>query len=672
MNPLLDFAGLPRFAEIRAEHVVPAVDTLLAQADAALEAAVSDAVPADYEALSRALDVPVERLRRAWSAVGHLQAVADTPALRAAYGEALPRVTDFLTRLGADARLYAKYKAVAASPTAAALAPARRKALADALRDFVLGGAELEGAARARFATIQARLAELSQAFGEHVLDATDGFALYVSEAELDGVPADVREATRTAAAAEGRDGHKLTLHHPVLHPVLQYATNRAVREQLFRADATRASEFGPAELDNGPLIAELVALRQEEAELLGLASHAEVSLVPKMAETPAQVSEFVRDLARRARPFALTDKAELEDYAARELGLVPLEAWDRRFASERLKQSRFAFSNAEVRQYFTEPRVLDGLFRLVESLFEVEIVAVEAPAWHPDARFHELRRGGRTIAGFYLDLHARSGKQSGAWMDDARGRWARPDGAGLQWPLAHLVCNFAPPVGGKPALLSHDDVVTLFHEFGHGLHHMLTQVDELAVAGISGVEWDAVELPSQFLENFAWEWEVLAKLSAHVDTGEPLPRALYERMVAAKNFQSGLGMLRHAEFGLFDMRLHAEPGAQARVLELLDEVRREISVWDQPPWHRFPHSFTHLFDGAYSAGYYSYAWAEVLSADAFSAFEEAGVFDAATGRRFRECILEAGGSRPAIESFVAFRGREPSLDALLRHQGMA
>ncbi|MBK1611950.1 oligopeptidase A [Rubrivivax gelatinosus] len=672
MNPLLDFAALPRFAEIRAEHVVPAVDTLLAQADAALEAAVSDAVPADYEALSRALDVPVERLRRAWSAVGHLQAVADTPALRAAYGEALPRVTDFLTRLGADARLYAKYKAVAASPTAAALAPARRKALADALRDFVLGGAELEGAARARFATIQARLAELSQAFGEHVLDATDGFALYVSEAELDGVPADVREATRTAAAAEGRDGHKLTLHHPVLHPVLQYATNRAVREQLFRADATRASEFGPAELDNGPLIAELVALRQEEAELLGLASHAEVSLVPKMAETPAQVSEFVRDLARRARPFALTDKAELEDYAARELGLAPLEAWDRRFASERLKQSRFAFSNAEVRQYFTEPRVLDGLFRLVESLFEVEIVAVEAPAWHPDARFHELRRGGRTIAGFYLDLHARSGKQSGAWMDDARGRWARPDGAGLQWPLAHLVCNFAPPVGGKPALLSHDDVVTLFHEFGHGLHHMLTQVDELAVAGISGVEWDAVELPSQFLENFAWEWEVLAKLSAHVDTGEPLPRALYERMVAAKNFQSGLGMLRHAEFGLFDMRLHAEPGAQVRVLELLDEVRREISVWDQPPWHRFPHSFTHLFDGAYSAGYYSYAWAEVLSADAFSAFEEAGVFDAATGRRFRECILEAGGSRPAIESFVAFRGREPSLDALLRHQGMA
>ncbi|MBZ8138919.1 oligopeptidase A [Rubrivivax gelatinosus] len=672
MNPLLDFAGLPRFAEIRAEHVVPAVDTLLAQADAALEAAVSDAVPADYEALSRALDVPVERLRRAWGAVGHLQAVADTPALRAAYGEALPRVTDFLTRLGADARLYAKYKAVAASPAAATLAPARRKALADALRDFVLGGAELEGAARERFATIQARLAELSQAFGEHVLDATDGFALYVSEAELDGVPADVREATRAAAAAEGRDGHKLTLHHPVLHPVLQYATNRAVREQLFRADATRASEFGPADLDNGPLIAELVALRQEEAELLGLASHAEVSLVPKMAETPAQVAEFVRDLARRARPFALADKAELEDYAARELGLAPLEAWDRRFASERLKQSRFAFSNDEVRQYFTEPRVLDGLFRLVESLFDVEIVAVEAPTWHPDVRFHELRRGGLTIAGFYLDLHARPGKQSGAWMDDARGRWARPDGAGLQWPLAHLVCNFAPPVGGKPALLSHDDVVTLFHEFGHGLHHMLTRVDELAVAGISGVEWDAVELPSQFMENFAWEWEVLAKLSAHVDTGAPLPRALYERMVAAKNFQSGLGMLRHAEFGLFDMRLHAEPGAQASVLELLGEVRREISVWDQPPWHRFPHSFTHLFDGAYSAGYYSYAWAEVLSADAFSAFEEAGVFDAATGRRFRECILEAGGSRPAIESFVAFRGREPSLDALLRHQGMA
>ncbi|MBG6082233.1 oligopeptidase A [Rubrivivax gelatinosus] len=671
MNPLLDFSGLPRFAEIRAEHVVPAVDALLAEADAALEAAVSDAVPADYEALSRALDVPVERLRRAWGAVGHLQAVADTPELRAAYGEALPRVTDFLTRLGADERLYAKYKAVAAQPAAALLAPARRKALADALRDFVLGGAELQGAARERFAAIQARLAELSQSFGEHVLDATDGFALYVDTAALAGVPADVVEATRAAAAAEGREGHKLTLHEPVLRPVLQYAHDRGLREQLFRADATRASEFGAAELDNGPLIAELVALRQEEATLLGLASHAELSLVPKMAETPAQVMDFIRDLARRARPFAQADKQELEDCATRELGLSTLEPWDRRYASERLKQSRYAFSNAEVRQYFTEPRVLDGLFGLVRTLFEVEIVAAEAPVWHPDVRFCELRRDGRTIAGVYLDLHARPGKQSGAWMDDARGRWARPDGGGLQWPLAHLVCNFAPPVGDKPALLSHDDVVTLFHEFGHGLHHMLTQVDELAVAGISGVEWDAVELPSQFMENFAWEWEVLSRLSAHVDTGEPLPRELFERMVAAKNFQSGLMMLRHAEFGLFDMRLHAEPGNEGRVMALAEEVRAEIGGWAMPEWHRFPHSFTHLFDGGYSAGYYSYAWAEVLSADAFSAFEEAGVFDAATGRRFRECILEAGGSRPALASFVAFRGREPRLDALLRHQGM-
>lgn len=671
MNPLLDFTGLPRFAEIRAEHVVPAVDAVLAEADAALEAAVSDAVPAEYEALSLALDVPVERLRRAWSAVGHLQAVADTPELRAAYGEALPRVTDFLTRLGADERLYAKYKAVAARPEAAALAPARRKALADALRDFVLGGAELRGAARERFAAIQSRLAELCQSFGEHVLDATDGFALYVETAALAGVPADVVEATRAAAAAEGRDGHKLTLHEPVLRPVLQYAHDRALREQLFRADATRASEFGAAELDNGPLIAEIVALRQEEAALLGLASHAEVSLVPKMAETPAQVMDFIRDLAQRARPFAQADKQELEDFAARELGLSPLQPWDRRYASERLKQSRYAFSNAEVRQYFTEPRVLDGLFGLVRTLFEVEIVPAEAPVWHPDVRFCELRRDRRTIAGVYLDLHARPGKQSGAWMDDARGRWQRPDGGGLQWPLAHLVCNFAPPVGDKPALLSHDDVVTLFHEFGHGLHHMLTQVDELAVAGISGVEWDAVELPSQFMENFAWEWEVLSRLSAHVDTGEALPRELFERMVAAKNFQSGLMMLRHAEFGLFDMRLHAEPGAEARVMALVEEVRAEIGGWAMPDWHRFPHSFTHLFDGGYSAGYYSYAWAEVLSADAFSAFEEAGVFDPATGRRFRECVLEAGGSRPALESFVAFRGREPRLDALLRHQGM-
>ncbi|WP_425259940.1 M3 family metallopeptidase [Rubrivivax sp. RP6-9] len=671
-NPLLDTRGLPRFAEIRPEHVTPAIDTLLADADAALQAAVGDGVPADYDALSAVLDVAVERLRRGWGAVGHLQSVVDTPALRAAYTENLPRVTEFMTRLGADERLYAKYKAVAASPAAARLSPAKRKALADALRDFVLGGAELQGAARVRFAQLQDRMAALSQQFGEHVLDATDGFALFVDTEALDGVPADVLAATRAAAEAEGQPGHKLTLHAPVYLPVLQYATNRALREQLFRAHVTRASEFGPPELDNSALMRELVELRQEEAALLGHANYAQVSLVAKMAESPEQVLAFVRDLAQRARPHAERDLAELEAFAARELGMLDLQAWDRPFASERLKQARFAFSSDEVKQYFTEPRALQGLFRLVETLFDVSIRPGEASVWHDSVRYFHVERGGEPLAGFFVDLYARNGKSGGAWMDEVRARWVRPDGTGLQLPVAHLVCNFAPPVGDQPALLTHDDLITLFHEFGHGLHHMLTRVDEAAVAGISGVEWDAAELPSQFLENFCWEWEVLSTLSAHVQTGAPLPRALFDKMVAARNFQSGLQMLRHCEYALFDMRLHAEPGTASRVQAIADEVHAEIAVAAKPPFQRFAHSFGHIFDGGYAAGYYGYAWAEVLSADAFSAFEEAGLFDAATGRRYMESILEVGGSRPALESFIAFRGRAPRIDALLRHQGMA
>jgi oligopeptidase A len=670
MNPLLDFDDLPAFAAIRPEHVTPALDRLLADADAALARATSDAVPADYEAISAVLDVAVERLTRAWGAVGHLQAVADTPPLRAAYADNLPRITEFMTRLGADAGLYEKMKAVARG--AERLTPARRKAVQDALRDFVLGGAELEGAARQRFAEIQDRLAELSQRFGEHALDATDRWSMFVETAELDGVPADVLAATRAAAEAEGRPGHKLTLHQPVLRPVLQYAKSRALRETVYRAEATRASEFGPPELDNTDVMREMVALRQEEAALLGHASFAHRSLVAKMADSPEQVLGFVRDLARRARAHAERDLAELEDYAARELGLLQLQAWDRPFASEQLKQARYAFSDDEVRQYFTEPRVLDGLFRLVETLFEVTIREAEASVWHDSVRFFHLERGGRPIAGFYIDLHARPGKESGAWMDDVRQRWARPDGRGLQLPVAHLVCNFAPPVGSRPALLTHDNVITLFHEFGHGLHHMLTRVDELALSGIAGVEWDAAELPSQFMENFCWEWEVVSRLSAHVDTGAPLPRPLFDKMRAARNFQSGLTMLRHCEFALFDMRLHLETNGADRIHALADDARREVAVVAAPDFLRYPNTFTHLFDGGYAAGYYGYAWAEVLSADAFSAFEEAGLFDAATGRRYREAILEVGGSRPALESFVAFRGREPRLDALLRHQGMS
>ncbi|CAN5505968.1 M3 family metallopeptidase [soil metagenome] len=673
MNPLLSNASdsLPAFAAVAPEHVAPALDELLANAEAALEKAVSPAVPADYDALSAVLDVATERLGRAWGAVGHLNGVADTPALRAAYNENLPRVTEFYTRLGADERLYAKYKELAANPAASRLSPARRRALSNSMRDFVLSGAELTGNDKTRFAEIQERLAALQQQFSEHVLDATDGFAIYPLEDELIGVPEDVKIAARNAAQSEGKDGYKITLHFPSYFPVMQYGQNRALREQLYKAYVTRASELGGSAFDNSAVMTEILVLRQAEAALLGYKNYAEVSLVPKMASSPEQVMEFLRDLARRARPFAENDLAELREFARTDLDLGDLQAWDVTFASERLLEKRYAFSDQEVKQYFTEPKVLDGLFRIIETLFEVSISRDEASVWHPSVRFFRIERGSKLIGQFYLDPYARPGKRPGAWMDDVRGRWQRPEGT-LQTPVAHLVCNFTPPSGDKPALLRHDDLTTLFHEFGHGLHHMLTQVDDIGVAGISGVEWDAVELPSQFMENFCWEWEVLSRLSSHAETGEPLPRDLYDKMLAAKNFQSGLQTLRQMEFSLFDLRIHSEPGSETRIQQVLDEVRAEVAVLVPPPFNRFQHSFSHIFAGGYSAGYYSYKWAEVLSADAWGAFEETGVFNRETGRRYREAILEAGGSRPAIENYKAFRGREPQIDALLRHQGMA
>ncbi|HEY2929881.1 M3 family metallopeptidase [Piscinibacter sp.] len=674
-HPLLRPTELPAYDEIRPEQVGPAIDELLQAADAALERAVGPDVPADYDAMSAVLDVANERLKFGWGAVGHLNAVADTPPLRAAYNAALPRVTELSARHASDERLYAKYKQIAESPAAVSLNPARRRALSNAIRDFVLSGAELRGAAKERFQQLQEKQAELAQTFSEHVLDATDGFSTFASEDELAGVPDDVKQAARAAAQAEGRPGFKLTLHFPSYFPVLQYGENRALRETLYTAHVTRASELGRPEHDNSELMRELLKLRQEEARLLGYANHAEVSLVPKMADSPQQVMDFLRDLARRARPYAERDLAELREFARSELALPDLQAWDLPFASEKLRQSRYAFSDQEVKQYFTEPRVLDGLFRIVETLFEVDIRADSAPVWHPSVRFFRIERAGELIGRFYLDLYSRTGKRPGAWMDEVRGRWARPEGW-LQTPVAHLVCNFAPPLDGKPALLTHDDVTTLFHEFGHGLHHLLTQVNDIGVAGISGVEWDAVELPSQFMENFCWEWDVLKRLTAHVDSGEPLPRALFERMFAAKNFQSGLQTLRQVEYALFDLRLHAEPGSEERIQSLIDEVRREVAVLAPPPFNRFQHSFSHIFAGGYAAGYYSYKWAEVLSADAWGAFEEGahsgGVLDVETGRRYRHNVLETGGSRAAMESFKAFRGREPTIDALLRHQGMA
>ena len=671
-NPLLAQPGLAAFDEIRPEHVTPAMDVLLADADAALERAVGPDVPPDFDAMSAIFTVATERLSRAWRAVEHLTGVADTPELRAVHAENLPRITEFFTRQGADERLYAKYRAVAAGADAARLSPVRRKALANWLRDFKLGGADLRGADKVRYAAIQERLAELSRQFSEHVLDATDGYALFVPETDLAGVPADAIAVARAAAEADGREGCKLTLHFPSYLPVMQMGRNRALRATLYKAYVTRASESGAAERDNSPVMREMLQLRQEEAELLGYRNFAELSLVPKMAGSPDEVIAFLRDLGHRARPSAAADLAELRDFAARELDLPDLQAWDVPFASERLKETRYAFSDEEVRQYFTLPKVLEGLFRIVETLFEVKIVSSPTPAWHESVGFFRIERDGKLVGEFFLDLYARAGKRPGAWMDDARQRWLRADDQGLQTPVAHLVCNFAAPLEGRPALLTHDNVITLFHEFGHGLHHMLTQVEELGVSGISGVEWDAVELPSQFMENFCWEWDVLQQLTEHVDTGAPLARPLFDKMLAARTFQSGMQTLRQVEFALFDMLLHSQPGAAERIQATLDAVRAEIAVLVPPSFNRFQHSFSHIFSGGYAAGYYSYTWAEVLSADAFSAFEESGVLDLDTGRRYRREILEVGGSRDALDSFKAFRGRAPSIDAMLRHLGIA
>ena len=674
-NPLLQFDGLPLFDQVRPEHVQPAIEQLLAAADQALATVTADDFPADWLQLSATLDVATERLGRAWGTVGHLKSVCDTPELRAAYNAMLPAISDFWTRLGADERLYARYKAI----DPATLTTEQQQALKNALRGFVLSGAELQGADKQRYAEIQERMATLVQKFSENALDATDHWALYVNADELDGVPQDVIDATRAAAEAEGREGCKLTLKLPVYLPLMQFAHSSALREKLYRAYTTRASdqaEGDASRFDNSAIMAEILALRQEESQLLGYRNFAEVSLVPKMADTPEQVIAFLRDLAAKARPHAERDVADLRQFAREQLGLDDPQPWDWTYVSEKLKEARYAFSEQDVKPYFTAPKVMAGLFRIVENLFDLRITRDQAPVWHDSVEFYRLERDGQLVGQFYLDPPARNGKRGGAWMDGVRDRWQRPDSARLQTPVAHLVCNFAAGVNGKPPLLTHDDVITLFHEAGHGLHHMLTRINEHDVSGINGVEWDAVELPSQFMENFCWEWHVLQNMTAHVDTGEPLPRALFERMLAAKNFQSGMQTLRQVEFALFDMLLHSQETPPADVMPLLRQVREEVAVLPTPAYNRMANTFSHIFAGGYAAGYYSYKWAEVLSADAYAAFEETaaadGSPDPATARRYREQILEMGGSRPAMESFKAFRGREPSVDALLRHQGMA
>ncbi len=683
-NPLLEDVDLVRYEAVDANHIVPAVLRVLADARETIDRLQHDDAEPTWSGFLEPFEAATERVGHVWSAVSHLGAVVDSPELRRAYNECLPRVTEFWTGLSQNAALFAKYRAIERSSAFATLTNARRRVVANALRDFRLGGAELSPEDKLRYAAIEEELAALSQSFSEHVLDATNDFVLDVSDVkDLDGLPDDALTAARARAREAGVDGYRVTLHMPSYLAVIQFATNRSLREKVYAAYVRRASEFGRPELDNGPLIVRILELRAEAAALLDYENYASLSMVPKMAETPDDVLRFLDDLRQRAQPFGLRDMAELQDFARRHLGLDVLEAWDIAFASERLRESRYAFSQQEVKSYFPESKVLEGLFRVVGRLFSVEArqrVGAAAPSlWHRDVKFFDLVDGsGAVVAQFYLDLYARTAKRSGAWMASARNRGVRPDGR-RQTPIAYLTCNFAEPQRDASgavvheAMFTHAEVNTLFHEFGHGLHHMLTRVDESAVSGIRGVEWDAVELPSQFLENFCWEWEVVEHMTSHRETGAPIPRALFDRMLAAKNFQAGMQTLRQLEFAIFDMRLHTRVGQHdiGSVMALLDEVRDHVAVYAVPDYNRQPNQFSHIFSGGYAAGYYSYKWAEVLSADAYAQFEEDGVLNAGTGARFLAEILGVGGSRPAIESFVSFRGREPDLEALLRHNGM-
>lgn len=682
MNPLLDFSGLPRFAEIRSKHVALALDQLLMENYALIERLLADASVPTWNNFIQPLTDANERLSRLWGQVSHLNAVLNSTPLREVYNANLPRVSQYYAGLAQNLALFQKMKAIRASAEFGTLGVPRQKIIENQLRDFRLGGAELPQAEKARFLAIQEELSTLCSRFSDNLLDATNAYTWLVEdEAELSGMPADECQAAAEAAQEEGKTGWLFTLKAPSYGPLMQYADNRALRKRMYVAYSTRASELSPnavvdgqsrPEWDNAPLMQQIMKLRAEEAHLLGFENFAELSLETKMASTPQQVNDFLRKLALRARPFAESDLAELREFAHECLGITDLQPWDISYASEHLRRQRYAFSEQEVKQYFPEDKVLEGMFKLVESLFGLHVRSAPAPLWHMTVSFYEiLDSEGRLVGQFYLDLYARSNKRGGAWMDDAITR--RRTAVGIQTPVAYLNCNFAPPVGDRQAYFTHDEVITLFHEFGHGLHHMLTQVEDLGVSGINGVEWDAVELPSQLMENFCWEWEVLQDLTRHVDTGKKLPRVLFDKMLAAKNFQSGLQTLRQIEFSLFDMRLHSDfdPDGAQTIQQLLDEVRCEVAVLIPPAFNRFPNSFSHIFSGGYAAGYYSYKWAEVLSADAYSLFEESGVLNLAVGLRFRDEVLAVGGSRDAMQSFVSFRGREPKIDALLRHSGL-
>jgi len=669
-NPLLDFASLPAFDRIRPEHALPALTEVIADNRARIAQLVAQPEPT-FESLVMPMEELGHRLARVWSPIGHLNAVANSQAMREAYNACIPLLTEYSSELGQNAALCAGYKRVL-EKQGAALEPAQRKLLDNALRDFRLAGVDLPPDKQARFRALMQQLAQLSSKFSENVLDSARAYTRAVSdESELQGLPENAVERAAQDAREAGQKGWLFKLDQPTYLTVMTSARSEALRRDIYEAWVTRASDAGPTagRFDNGPLIAQILPLRHELAQLAGFSSFADFALATRMARSSAQVLDFLNDLAQRCRPAALREFGELEEFAGR-----PLSAWDVAFYSEGLKESRFKVSQEALRPYFPLPKVLSGLFALVQRLYGVRVQ--ERPGvsvWHPSVRFYDLiDERGETFAGFYLDPYSRTEKRSGAWMDECVVRKALPAGSAL--PIAQLVCNFTAPVNGKPSLLTHEEVTTLFHEFGHGLHHMLTRVAYPSVAGINGVPWDAVELPSQFMENFAWTPEVLPLISAHVETGESLPAALLQRLLGTRTFSAALDAVRQMELALFDFELHArfDPKEGPRVRETLDEVRRRVAVVPAAPFNRLPSSFAHIFAGGYAAGYYSYKWAEVLAADAWEAFEEAGVFDSTVAHRFVDSILSRGGSRDAMEAFVEFRGREPDVRPLLRQTGIA
>ncbi|MDO8330535.1 MAG: M3 family metallopeptidase [Fluviicoccus sp.] len=672
MNMLLsDTLELPAFRAITPELVTPAMDALLAENRTAIAALCAQNAP-DWSSLPGQLEALDDRLSKAWSLVSHLNAVTNSPAWREAYNNNLPKISAYYTELGQNAELYNSYERLAQSPAFASFSDAQRQTVQNALRDFRLSGVALPEAQKQRFAAIEERLSSLGSKFADNLLDATQSWQRPLTEDELAGIPDSHRALLTQLAQQRGHEGWMATLDFPAYLAVMMHADTRNLRQAVYRAYVTRASDQGEKpEFDNSALMAEILELRHEQAQLLGYGSYAELSLVPKMAPSVEKVMEFLQELAERAKPAGRRDLEQLKSFAAEQLGLADLQPWDTTYVAEKLKQQQLNLSQEKLRAYFPAPTVIAGLFRIAETLFGVNITQADAEVWADGVTYYEIRENGQQIASFYLDPYARANKRGGAWMANARSRRRLADGT-LQLPIAFLTCNFNPPVDGQPALLTHDEVTTLFHEFGHGLHHMLTEVEISAVGGIHGVSWDAVELPSQFMEHWCQESEGLAWMTKHIETGEPLPDDLLNSLLAAKNFQSGLMTLRQLEFSLFDMRIHSQSPLSATGIQTeLDAVRREVNLLPPPSWNRFQHSFSHIFSGGYAAGYYSYKWAEVLSTDAFSRFEEEGIFNPETGRSFRREILAKGGSKPALELFTAFRGREPRIDALLRHTGL-